>query len=55
MEGKLLFLAHTPHGYRPPATLLRKVQSALGLGVYRRNWDFELTDEVKLKIQNDGD
>ncbi len=55
LEGKSLFVVHPPNGYKPPTSLLRKLQSALGLGVYRKSWDLELTDEAKSKLQNDGD
>lgn len=52
LEGKALFVIHPPEGYKSPKTPLQTMKSALGLGVYGKDWDFDLTDEVRFKIGN---
>jgi len=54
LKGKLLFNIHAPRGYTQPETLFQKLKSALGLGVYGKRWQFDLSNEVKSKLNSDG-
>lgn len=50
LEGQKLFIFEPPQGYQPPITFMQQVKSALGLGVYSKSWDVELTEAVKDKL-----
>lgn len=52
LEGTPLFVMSAPAGYEYPKSFFRKIQAAIGLGVYGRCWDFDLTEEVKNRLTN---
>jgi hypothetical protein len=52
MEGQKLFNFEPPQGYQSPTTFMQQVKSVLGLGVYSKNWDVELTEAVSAKLTN---
>ena len=50
LEAKELFRLTPPRGYKPPTTILQNMKVALGLGVYGKDWEVQLADEVKVEI-----
>ncbi len=50
LEGKELFVLTPPKGYKPPTTFLQNMKVALGLGVYGKDWEVDLTEEIKAEI-----
>jgi hypothetical protein len=47
LQGKPVFRATPPKGYKIPLTVWQKIKSFLRLGSYGKKWQLELTDEVK--------
>ncbi len=50
LEGKPLFVIHAPKDYRKPQNLFNILNSILGIGVYGKSWELQLTDELKSKL-----
>ena len=54
LEGKPFFIFQAHAGYSKPTTFIHKLKSALGLGVYGKSWELDLTDEVKSTLKQGG-
>ena len=50
LEGKELFVLTPPKGYKPATTVFQNFKLALGMGVYGKDWNIELTYEVKAEV-----
>lgn len=50
IEGKELFVIEPPKGYKPPITFVQQVKNALGLGIYSKSWEVDLSEAVKAKL-----
>ena len=50
IAGSPVFTLTPPKGYKTPDTFFRKLQAAMGLGVYGKSWDAEYSNEVVSRL-----